>query len=155
MGIEARVDLSKRAARAAERARVATDAIVEALQVEDNVMGAYLFGSSTKGEAGPDSDLDLGLLFTEPVGWDVLVDLQNRLEEIVGLPIDVIDAGRCDPFLALDIVRGERLFCRNATICDEFDLFVLRRAGDLAPFERERRRMALEPGARQRERGAS
>jgi hypothetical protein len=48
-------------------------------------------------------------------------------------------------FLALDIVRGERIFTRDATDTDRFELSVLRRAGDLVPFERQRQRLLLDP----------
>jgi hypothetical protein len=48
-------------------------------------------------------------------------------------------------FLALDAIRGERIFGRDGRRLDEFDLYVLRRAGDLAYHERERRRMLLAP----------
>jgi uncharacterized protein len=48
-----------------------------------------------------------------------------------------------DPFLAANIIRGERLFSRDERSADEYELYVLRRAGDLAPFERERIEAAL------------
>jgi hypothetical protein len=51
-----------------------------------------------------------------------------------------------DPFLAANVVRGERLYAENEYRADEYDLYVLRRAGDLAPLERER--MALILGER-------
>ena len=43
-----------------------------------------------------------------------------------------------DPFLSANIVRGERLFCRDPYAADEYELYILRRAGDLAPLEKER-----------------
>jgi hypothetical protein len=43
-----------------------------------------------------------------------------------------------DPFLAAEIIRGERLYAQDTYIADEYDLYVLRRAGDLIPLERER-----------------
>jgi hypothetical protein len=48
-----------------------------------------------------------------------------------------------DPFLAANTVRGERLYARDAYAADEYDLYVLRRAGDLAPLERERMALIL------------
>ncbi len=33
---------------------------------------------------------------------------------------------------------GERLYCQDKHRADEFELYVLRRAGDVAPLERER-----------------
>jgi len=55
-----------------------------------------------------------------------------------------VDVKRARPFVALEIIRGERFFCRNETAADEFDLYVLRRAGDLEYFERERRAFFLD-----------
>ena len=43
-----------------------------------------------------------------------------------------------DPFLAANIIRGERIYSRDEYQADEYDLYILRRAGDLAPLERER-----------------
>lgn len=57
----------------------------------------------------------------------------------------MIDLSRAGAFLALDAIRGERIFERDGRRLDELDLYVLRRAGDLAPFERERRRALLTP----------
>jgi len=52
--------------------------------------------------------------------------------------VDLADMAEVDPFVAANIVRGERLYCADRLYADELDLYVLRRAGDLAPFERER-----------------
>jgi hypothetical protein len=40
--------------------------------------------------------------------------------------------------LSTNIVRGERIFCRDPYAADEYELYILRRAGDLAPFEKDR-----------------
>lgn len=114
------------------------------------VQGLYLFGSRARGEDRGASDVDLGVLFAEPVGLQDLVLLQQRIEAAVGkvLPgvdVDLVDLGRCGAFLALDAVRGERIYERDGAACDRFDLYVMARAGDLAPFERERRRRVLDP----------
>jgi hypothetical protein len=69
------------------------------------------------------------------------IEFQGRL----GRSVDLVDAGSCNAFLALDVIRGERIFEADGLACDKFDLYVMRRAGDLEPFERERRRMLLDP----------
>ena len=63
----------------------------------------------------------------------------------VSLRPDLVDVGACNAFLALAVISGERLYCADLDAGDEFDLYVLRRAGDLEPFERERRRILLTP----------
>ena len=48
-----------------------------------------------------------------------------------------------DPFLAANIIRGERLYALDPDEADEYELYVLRRAGDLAELERERMALIL------------
>ena len=52
--------------------------------------------------------------------------------------VDLVNLNEADPFLAANVIRGERLYSKNADLADEYDLYVLRRAGDLIPLERER-----------------
>lgn len=119
-------------------------AVVEVAAAEPRIVGVYLFGSQAKGDAHAASDVDLGALFAEPTDlWEV-IRLEARFEERLGRTVDLVDAGSCDAFLALAVIRGEQIFCADSTRCDEFDLYVMRRAADLEPFERERRRMLLE-----------
>ena len=120
-------------------------AVSEVVQADPRILAVYLFGSRTKGEEHARSDVDLAVLFDEPRRLSDLVDLEIRFEDALGTKVDLVDLGKARPFLALDVIRGERLYCRDSKHCDEFDLYVLRRAGDLAPLEKERRRMLLDP----------
>lgn len=44
------------------------------------------------------------------------------------------------------VARLQRVVCRDELACDTFELYALRRAGDLEPFERARREMLLGAG---------
>ena len=57
--------------------------------------------------------------------------------------VDLVILSEADPFLAAEIIRGERLFALDEYEADEFDLYILRRAGALAPLERERMGLIL------------
>lgn len=49
-----------------------------------------VFGSVARDEAGPESDVDLLVEFDDrPVGLFEFVDLKNRLEELLGRPVDL------------------------------------------------------------------
>jgi hypothetical protein len=48
-----------------------------------------------------------------------------------------------DPFLTAEVIRGERIYCEDEIRADEYELHVLRRAGDLAPVKRERLSLVL------------
>ncbi|HSK81188.1 MAG TPA: nucleotidyltransferase domain-containing protein [Thermoanaerobaculia bacterium] len=112
---------------------------------DPRILALYLFGSRARHEETEESDVDVGVLWQgEQILRDVLL-LEDVLEQRLGLKVDVVDAGRASPFLALDIIRGDLVYCAGADRCDEFELYVMRRAEDLAPFERERRRRLLQP----------
>jgi hypothetical protein len=62
--------------------------------------------------------------------------------------VDLVLLPEADAFLALEIIRGELLYSDDLDRQARYQLFVLRRAGDLAPFQKERIRAILEEGAR-------
>jgi predicted nucleotidyltransferase len=112
---------------------------------DPRILALYLFGSRGRHEETAESDVDVGVLWHEEHTLRDVLLLEDALNQRLGLDVDVVDAGRASAFLALDVIRGERVFCADEDRCDEFDLYVMRRAGDLAPFERERRRLLLQP----------
>jgi uncharacterized protein len=89
----------------------------------------------------PESDVDIGV---QPVPGQRLtaedrVRLAEELEELLGAKrVDLVVMPEADPFLALDVIRGELLYCADPDQQAEHELYVLRRAGDLAPYARER-----------------
>jgi hypothetical protein len=95
---------------------------------------------------GGESDVDMGTRPELGVAWglDEKVRLALDLEDMLGCShVDLVVLPEADPFLAAEIIRGERLFTRNEYEADEYDLYVLRRAGDLIPLERERMALVL------------
>jgi predicted nucleotidyltransferase len=114
--------------------------IVDIARATPGVAALYVFGSRANGTAAAASDLDVAVLAERPLGLAALVDPQQRFQDVAALRVDVVDLRTAEALLALDAVRGDRVYCRDEKIADEFELFVLCRAGDLEPFERERRR---------------
>ncbi|OGO33603.1 MAG: hypothetical protein A2Z16_08880 [Chloroflexi bacterium RBG_16_54_18] len=103
----------------------------------------YLHGAGPPPSPG-ESDLDVGVLPASPLSVQQKVELTLRLEELFNVPrIDLVVLTEADPFLAANIIRGERAFAENEYDADEYDLYVLRRAGDLAFYERQRMDMIL------------
>jgi uncharacterized protein len=87
------------------------------------------------------SDCDIGVKIDGPAAMPVdrKVALAQRLEGLLGVErVDLVLLDEADPFLACNAIRGERLYAHDAHAADEYELYVLRRAGDLAPLERER-----------------
>ncbi|MFN8534004.1 MAG: nucleotidyltransferase family protein [Dehalococcoidia bacterium] len=54
------------------------------------VASLAIFGSVARGEAGPDSDIDVLVRFAEPVGLFAFLRLQRRLEEVLGCRVDLV-----------------------------------------------------------------
>jgi predicted nucleotidyltransferase len=113
-------------------------------RADSRILGLYLFGSQLHGDCHEQSDVDLGVLPATELPLEQLVELERHFEEALDTSVDLVDLSRCNAYLALEAIRGERLYASDSDDCDEFDLYVMRRAGDLAPFERERRRHLLE-----------
>jgi predicted nucleotidyltransferase len=114
--------------------------IVDTARTTSGLVALYLFGSQAAGLAADGSDIDIGVLGDRPFALAELVDLQIRVQSAAGSSVDLVDLRSAEAFLALDVIRGERIYCRDDLAADTFELFVMRRAGDLEPFERERRR---------------
>ena len=93
------------------------------------------------------SDLDIGVKPAQPLSARRKVELAVALEDLFDVSrVDLVVLPEADPFLAVNVIRGERLFADDAYLADEYDLYVLRRAADLLPLERERQRLILEGG---------
>jgi predicted nucleotidyltransferase len=115
------------------------------------VTSLYVFGSRAdevyswlEGEpvelAAGLSDVDAGAKAAPGVQWSVddKVHLALDLEDLFGCSrVDLVALDQANPFLAEEVIRGNRLYARDEVEADEYDLFVLRRAGDLAPLELE------------------
>jgi predicted nucleotidyltransferase len=92
------------------------------------------------------SDVDIGINPTSGERFSVRkkVQLALALEDILDVQrVDLVSLQDADPFLAANVIRGERLYARDSRQADEYELYVLRRAGDLAPLERERLALIL------------
>jgi predicted nucleotidyltransferase len=73
-------------------------------------------------------------------------EMAVELEDLLNAGrVDLITLGDADPFLAVNVIRGERLFCSDRYAGDEYELYILRRAGDLADFERMRIDLIMSP----------
>ena len=70
------------------------------------VVELLVFGSVARAEAGPESDVDLLVTFSRPTGAFTLVHLRERLEEILGRPVDLVTEGGLRPWMR-EAVREE------------------------------------------------
>lgn len=92
------------------------------------------------------SDIDVGVLPLPGVkmGPREKVRLTIELEDLLQVKkVDLVVLTEADPFLAANVIRGERIYCEDEYAADEYGLYILRRAGDLIPLEEERIRLIM------------
>ncbi|MCJ7682178.1 MAG: nucleotidyltransferase domain-containing protein [Candidatus Aminicenantes bacterium] len=84
------------------------------------------------------SDLDIGVKAKIPMDLDSKVRMAIFFEDLFDLPkVDVVDLQEAPVFLALEIVEGELLYACDDYLEAEYQLYVMRRAAELFPFERQ------------------
>lgn len=65
-----------------------------------------VFGSYARGEARPDSDLDLLVWFSEQKSLLGLIRIERELSELLGVKIDLLTEGAISPYL-IDRIKRE------------------------------------------------
>jgi predicted nucleotidyltransferase len=81
--------------------------ILRAHEAELRGMGVRslaLFGSTARGEAHPDSDVDLLTDLDERVGYVELVRIAERWEALLGRPVDLVPRGALRPSLRAQVL---------------------------------------------------
>jgi predicted nucleotidyltransferase len=132
-------------------------AALEAICQEYGIAILYSFGSRAR-EAlawlddpaatlapGP-SDVDIGVkpLPAVKLNWREEVAIVQALEEFLGAQrVDLVNLDSANPYLAAEVVHGERLYAENEYAADNYDLYILRQEADLAPLEEETARLLL------------
>ncbi len=74
-----------------------------------------IFGSAARGEAGPDSDVDLAVRFGRRITLFGLVDLQRQFQEIVKKPVDLIPVDDIYPFMRESLERDRIVLLDTVT----------------------------------------
>ncbi|MBA4393704.1 MAG: hypothetical protein C0407_09150 [Desulfobacca sp.] len=117
----------------------------------------YVFGSQMAEAASfiqdqvdsllnPEVDLDIGIqpLQERRLSAQERVQISLFLEDLFQVRrVDLVILPEAPPFLALDIIKGELVYCDDLDRQAEDELYVLRRAGDLAFYERKRREQII------------
>jgi predicted nucleotidyltransferase len=117
--------------------------LITALQNEESVVAAYVFGSFVQGNFTANSDLDVGILFRADAlpGWREFLDLTVRLSDAVDLEVDIVYLNHASPIVCMQVLRkGKKIFERDAHAVNEYYIRVVNRYDDLKrirkPIER-------------------
>ncbi len=114
-------------------------------------IGAKVRGCQAVFPIKPASDVDIAAVPCNLSQFGPLqrVSLAIALEDLFDASrVDLVVLPEADPFLALDVIRGELLYGDDLDRQARYELYVLRRAADLMPLKKERKRMILEEATR-------
>ena len=90
------------------------------------------------------SDLDIGVKPQKPLAVEEKVKIGILFEDLFDVPrVDLISLPEAPVFLALEIVTGEILYMQDSTYEAEYQLYIMRQAADLFPYEQMKERMIL------------
>lgn len=67
------------------------------------VKSLEIFGSTARGDARPDSDIDLLVEFLQPASFDRYMDLKFYLEDLTGKRVDLVTRAALKPRLRTSI----------------------------------------------------
>ena len=85
-----------------------TSKLVEICRANDVEMVA-LFGSTARGDASPDSDIDVLIRFTRRKSLLALVRLERELSDALGRKVDLLTEASISPYIRKRIVRDLRV----------------------------------------------
>lgn len=111
----------------AQHDALATDGpLVRAIRARfPDAIAIYAFGSQVKGQAGPESDLDLAVLVAGHADPVVLWDLAGELADQVGCPVDLLDLRAASTVMQYQVITtGQRLWSVGLA-AGLFECFVL------------------------------
>ena len=84
------------------------------LEAEPAVLFALVFGSFARGEARPDSDLDVAIFFSSPPEGPEVLDWLNRLSDAAEREVDLVVLNRASPLLRHQVMMHRiRLMVRD------------------------------------------
>lgn len=90
------------------------------------------------------SDLDIGVKPERPFTVEEKVKIVILFEDLFDVSrVDLIILPESPVSLALEIVTGEILYMQDSTYEAEYQLYIMRMAADLLPYERMKQRMIM------------
>ena len=109
----------------------------EILRSEQNLRLAIGYGSMATGNVRPDSDLDLGVLFDQPLTAQQKMDLAGRLEQALLRTVDLVDLSTASAILLRQILcKGRVLLQRRPETMAGLVRKMIYHEADMMPYVR-------------------
>jgi len=115
----------------------------------EGITAAYLFGSVARGTAGPRSDVDIGVLYSEDPPLTLAgmgFRLEGDLEQLLGAPVQVVVLNHAPVDLSIRVLRdGKLLVDRDRSKRIRFEVKTRFEFWDLEPYLKLYRRLGTAP----------
>jgi len=107
--------------------------LIEELQAEM----IYLFGSYAKGNARPDSDLDLAFLSSKEIDDYQRFLTAQKLASKLNIEVDLIDLKKASTVFKAQIIQGKLLYAEDKKQKQEFEMLTLKKYARLNEERKE------------------
>jgi len=109
--------------------------IVSLLEKRKDILCAVLFGSLVKGDAGPDSDIDIAILANHNLEVHEIMQLISQIASITGRPVDLVDLAQAgEPLLGQILSGGRMILGDDATYAGLISKHVFN-SSDFVPYQ--------------------
>jgi predicted nucleotidyltransferase len=71
-----------------------------ALRTRYGIKSIGLFGSYVRNESSPESDADILVEFERPIDYFDFLDLEERLQALLGIPVDLVEKESLKPYIS-------------------------------------------------------
>jgi predicted nucleotidyltransferase len=118
--------------------RSIAERVAEVFATQPNIAAVYLFGSTARGTTNDSSDVDIGVLFTQPPSPTLSgprLTIEGALERALGVAVDLVVLNDAPVDLRTRVLRdGQLLIDRDRSARIAFEVRSRNEAFDLEPM---------------------
>ena len=104
---------------------------------KDKAKFVLLFGSTAKGSNNSESDIDIGVYYSEPKEFSEWFEDQTQLSELFQKEVDLIYLNESDTIITMQVLaNGNLVFCNDISL---FHSFKAQKISEYIDFKQDRK----------------